>query len=455
MTDIRQQVGVGFSLEPLWAMEPNAFERLREMVSATSPDRLAAAAQSAAGGSHPGYRVDGGVAIVPFAGVVTKQSSIWSEIFGGAAVTTKTRGVLAEAVADPGVNSILMLIDSPGGTINGVADLAADVRAANKVKPVTAYAEDMMASAAYWIGSQAGRLVGNATASVGSIGVFSTVPDISRLAKNLGIDVNVVKSVPGKGAGTMGAPVTEAQLAEVQRMVDAVHAQFVTDVSAGRGRDMNAVADGRIHMGQDAVACGLLDAVESLPATIASMQAAHIASLPETIAATTEKKETVMAETTPVVIEVNAALEASLVDVKAKYEASMKEISDMKAAAAAANALAESTNLIEAARAERKLTPALAATAETIAKSGVEPLKAFLAALPASAPDGGSVSETKREDAAGPKVRHPADHVGIALHAFKPETASVHMAAVEFMEKSNAAGRKISYYDAVIAVTRL
>lgn len=457
MTDIRQQIGVPFALEPLWAMEPNAFERLREMVSTAGPDRLAAAATpSAAGVSHPGYENRGGVAVIQFSGAVTKHPSLWAKLFGGAAVTTDTRAALAGALADPSVNSILMVIDSPGGTISGVNDLAADVAAASALKPVCAYAEDMCASAAYWVGSQAGRLVGNATASVGSIGVFAAVPDISRLAKNLGVEMNVVKSVAGKGGGTAGAPVTEAQLAEVQRMVNAIHTQFAAAVNAGRGRDMGAVCDGRVYMGQEAVDLGLLDAIEPLNVCIAKMQAAAEPKA-EILATATYQEEPTMSDKTPTVevtLDTTKANE-ELAALQTKLDAAEKQLADVKSAQAAIDAAAETTSLIAAARAERKLTPALAATAEVIAKSGVEPLKAFLGALPAaSAPDGGSVSETRREDASGPKVRHVADHVGVALHAFKPETAPAHMAAVEFMEKANAAGKQISYFDAVVAVTR-
>ena len=447
MTDIRQQVGVGFSLEPVWAMEPNAYERLRELVSTSTPERLSAATSlSTADKMNPGYEMRGGVAVIPFSGAVSKKSSIWARLFGdGGAVTSELTAQLAAAVADPNVSSILMVIDSPGGTVNGVSDAADAVAAANKIKPVCAYAEDMCASAAYWIGSQAGRFVGNATASVGSIGVFAAVPDVSRMAKNLGIEMNVVKSVPGKGAGTMGAPVTDAQLAEIQRSVDAIHAMFVGAVSRGRGRDMSAVADGRVYMGQNAVDLGLLDAVESISACIESMQPQPT----ETLATASINVEEILAmsEPTPTPAPVTEPTE----DFKAKYEASIKELAEVRAAQDVAVTLAEKTNLIAAARAERKLTPAMTAVAESLA---VEPLKAFLAALPASAPEGGSVSEPKSVPAGQPTPRHVSDHVGVALHAYRSDTAPAHMAAVEYLEKADASGKKISYYDAIVAVTR-
>lgn len=450
MTDI-QQAGIPFALESLWAIEPSAYERLRELVMGSSHERLAAAASlSAADTTDPGYENRGGVAVVPFTGVVAKRATIWSRIFGGRAVTTDTRSAITAAVADPTVKSILLVIDSPGGTVDGTADLADAVAAANLMKPVCAYAEDMCASAAYWVGSQAGRFVGNSTATVGSIGVFASVPDVSRLVKNLGIEVNVVKSASGKGAGTTGAPVTDAQLAEVQRMVDAIHVQFVAAVSKGRGKPMADLADGRMHIGQAAVDLGFLDAIEPLSATIQAMQ----------VAAEPQIKEIIMTETvsTPVAPapQPDPVPAVSTVDYSADIAKLTTELAALSAEAASLRAAKTTENLLDQARAERKLTPALVETAKTIAKhGGVDALKDFLSALPVSAPAAGSVSVPKVGEPSGiPTARHESDHVGVALHAYKSETAGTHQSAIEYMEKANAAGRKINYFDAVVAVTR-
>lgn len=455
MNDLRQQTGLQFSLNDLWAMEPGAFERLRDLVANTSPERLAAAATQPAAHTPADTRYEnsGGVAVIPFEGVVAKKQNLWSSIFGGRAVTTDTKAAVNAAVADPAVKSILMVIDSPGGTVDGTADLADAVYAANKVKPVTAYADDLMASAAYWVGSQAGRVVGNTTTKAGSVGVFSTIPDVSRMAKNMGIDVNIVKSASAKGAGTMGAPVTESQIAEVQRLVDATHSLFVGAVSRGRGKDMSAVADGRMHVGQDAVDLGLLDAIEPLSTTLSRMQ--QEAKMPD-LTPTPAPVPVPVPAPAPVVAQTPAAAMASLGFAAATAPDYGNDIAAMRTrldAVEKANLSTTVDGLISSAD-PRKLTPGLVSTARTIAQhGGVDALKAFIGSLPTTAPAGGSVQDAPKGGGL-PEAPHPSDHVGIALSGYKADKGPAHQLAIAYMEKANAAGKKVSYYDAVVATTR-
>jgi hypothetical protein len=235
--------------------------------------------------------------------------------------------------------------------------------------------------------------------------------------------------------------VTDAQLAEVQRTVDAIHEKFVAAVSKGRGRDMSAVADGRIHIGQAAVDLGLLDAIEPLSATLEAMQ---IAARPKA----TMMEEAPVAETPTIPLEPVAETPTPVIAAPTPPPPDhTTEIAEMRAALAALKEDKEMASLLEKAKAERKLTPALAETAKLVADSGgLDALKSFLAALPATAPAGGSIVEEKAE--AVPE-RKAHDHVGVALHAYKNDTAPAHQAAIAYMEKN-----KVSYMDAVIAVTR-
>src|SRR6185436_13049667 len=138
------------------------------------------------------------------------------------------------AAADPSIKTILLLIDSPGGTIAGTAELADSVAAANKIKPVIAHADDQMASAAYWIASQCRMITSNRTALVGSIGTYVEVYDTSKMYENAGVKVHMISTGPHKGALVDGTPVTDDQLAEVQKLVDSLNRHFLAAVSAGR-----------------------------------------------------------------------------------------------------------------------------------------------------------------------------------------------------------------------------
>jgi ClpP class serine protease len=104
------------------------------------------------------------------------------------------------------------------GSYPGRTNWQADVREANKKKPVTAYIEDLGASAAYWVASQAGKIYSNEPGFVGSIGTYLVVEDWSGAAEGAWASkVHVVKAGEFKGAGYPGTPVTDAQLRGVAK----------------------------------------------------------------------------------------------------------------------------------------------------------------------------------------------------------------------------------------------
>jgi len=229
------------------------------------------------GGDAPSkpYAVNGdGVAVLYLSGPMTKRPTSMSYLFGGTS-TVLTRRAVRQAAADPDVLAIALIIDSPGGQVNGTADLAADVAAACEKKPVGAYAEDTCCSAAYWVGSQADFLYCNLTAAVGSIGTLLVIEDTSGAYAQEGVKVHVVSTGDYKGAGADGAAVTEAHLEDFQREVDEINACFLDGVTQGRDNlaldDVRALATGQVHIGQKAVDLGLCDAVTSLDEFMASM----------------------------------------------------------------------------------------------------------------------------------------------------------------------------------------
>lgn len=220
----------------------------------------------------PPYLRDGsGVAIIPVEGAMMKEVSK----FGGSSTIQIRRGLRA-AAADPDVKAILLAIDSPGGTVAGMTELTDAVSAANRQKPVYAQINDLGASAAYWMASQTRSISANKTALVGSIGTVAIVEDSSKAYEMAGVVVHVVSTGDYKGAFADGAPVTEEQLADLQATVDGVNAFFLAGVSQGRGMaiaDVKAVADGRLHLADDAQALGLVDHVRSMDATLEAIRA--------------------------------------------------------------------------------------------------------------------------------------------------------------------------------------
>jgi len=265
----------------VWAIEPSAIEGMIALVmgadwgahmavwDAAEAKAKAAAADSSGAGFKGYYRNDSdGVAVLSLNGTLQKQRASMS----AATSTVIARQELRAAVKDAAVGAILLAIDSPGGTSAGTAELAAEVAAARAVKPVFTHFTDLGASAAYWIGSQAGKAVANEAALVGSIGTYAVVSDYSALAAKEGVKVHVVRAGEYKGTGVPGTEVTAAQLAEMQSIVDSRNAMFLDGVASGRSMAMErvkALADGRVHAAKDAVGLGLIDAVGSFDSVFA------------------------------------------------------------------------------------------------------------------------------------------------------------------------------------------
>lgn len=212
------------------------------------------------------FTTPSGTAIVSLDGPLMKARSK----FGGTS-TVQTRVLMRQALADPAVSSILLRIESPGGTVSGTQELAQDVRAANEIKPVFAQIEDLGASAAYWIASQARQIFANEMAMVGSIGTVAVLEDLSKAAEMKGIKVHVVSTGEFKGAGVPGAPITDAQIAHVQERVDDLNEHFLKAIKTGRNMGIDAVrklADGKVHIAAKAQAMGLIDGVQSIDKTL-------------------------------------------------------------------------------------------------------------------------------------------------------------------------------------------
>jgi signal peptide peptidase SppA len=203
----------------------------------------------------------GGIAVIPIVGVLLKEPS-WFQRFVGGTSTLETSALLGAAIADASIRAVVFYLDSPGGTVRGIGELALEIFRARAVKPIVAFASDATASAAYYLAAQASRVFAIESSLVGGIGVFAVLDDSSREFEAGGIRRHVVRSAKLKGAGVPGTEVTPEQLAEVQRMVDGAHELFVAAVARGRGLRapvIEKLADGRVHSGRAAVELGLVD----------------------------------------------------------------------------------------------------------------------------------------------------------------------------------------------------
>ena len=216
-----------------------------------------------------------GIAEIKIEGQMTKGGSSY-----GGASTVDTRNALRKATNDEKVRGIMLNVDSPGGTVNGTDSLAKDVVRAHSIKPTAAFTDGEIASAAYWVAAQSGRITAARTAEVGSIGVFSIVEDLSGMAEMSGIKVHVVSTGGMKGAFAPGTEITSDQLSYLQTQVDDIGDIFFRSIAEGRGmaqKRVKELADGRMYIAAKAKDEGLIDAVEDYEEALAALTKTAVA----------------------------------------------------------------------------------------------------------------------------------------------------------------------------------
>ena len=207
------------------------------------------------------------VAVVPIHGTVAKRLYGMEAISGG--TTTKDwEAQIQAALDDPNISAIVLDIDSPGGTVDGTKELADMIYAGREQKPIVAYANGQMASAAYWIGSAASKVVAFDTAMVGSIGVIISHKDFSEREKQMGVKTTHIYAGKYKAMASPFKPLEEEGKKYLQASVDYYYTMFVDAVARQRGVDVETVlakmANGQVFIGTQSKEAGLVDLIGNL-----------------------------------------------------------------------------------------------------------------------------------------------------------------------------------------------
>jgi signal peptide peptidase SppA len=215
----------------------------------------------------------GAVAILPLRGMISNHMSLVSDVSGpGGASIEGFRKNFRAALAMDEVGAIVLDIDSPGGSVEGVQELADEILSARGAKPIVAVANTMAASAAFWIASAADELIVAPSGQVGSIGVFSAHEDISKRLEAEGTTVTLVHAGKFKVEGNPFEPLTDEAREFMQDRVNAVHDTFVDAVAKGRnatsGQVKREMGQGRLVSARAALTSGMVDRVETLEQTV-------------------------------------------------------------------------------------------------------------------------------------------------------------------------------------------
>jgi len=266
-------------LEQPWAMIPSHFEALLDILTfRVDGGRLSAEEIAARVGDRerPSTMARAGaVAVLALHGPISQRMNLFAEISGGTSTEIFGRDFDA-AIADPEVVAIAISIDSPGGSVAGVAELGDKIfKARGAGKPIVAVADSLAASAAYWIGSQAHEFVASPSAQVGSIGVVTSHRDVSKAEDAMGVKTTVIAIPAAKAEAHPYQPLSEEALTGVLASMQPFYELFTKAVGRARGVSAKDVKDGygqgRVLAAVPAKAAGMVDRIESLSDVIARL----------------------------------------------------------------------------------------------------------------------------------------------------------------------------------------
>ena len=182
---------------------------------------------------------------------------------------------------DKNVKAVVLRVNSPGGSVSASVKIRTALDSLMKEKPLVASFGDYAASGGYWISSGCQKIYADATTVTGSIGVFSLIPDFSKVTKKVGVNVESVGSNKHSDMMSLMRPFDAAELAYMQASVEDIYELFVNLVATSRGLSVERVdqiAQGRVWAAADALEVGLVDEIGTLQDAIS--YAAALADLP-------------------------------------------------------------------------------------------------------------------------------------------------------------------------------
>ncbi len=206
------------------------------------------------------YQITNGIAVLPVSGTLVSKTRSLQPYSG----MTGYNGIIArlqQAMSDPGVDGILLDMDTPGGMVSGAFDCADIIARMRDIKPIWALANDMNCSAGQLIASAASRRLVTQTARTGSIGVMMAHSNYGAALKTQGVEVTLIYSGDHKIDGNPYEKLPKDVRADFQTRIDATRQMFAEKVSAYTSMSVQSVLDteAAVFSGQESVDKGLAD----------------------------------------------------------------------------------------------------------------------------------------------------------------------------------------------------
>lgn len=267
----------------VWAILPEKFEEIAAFIDGYAAGRRMTHEEFLAGpgfGRAPEYKpqVFDGVAVIPMVGPLVYRADMFSDISGGVSAE-KLAGQIEGFADDPDISAIVLHADTPGGLTQGMLESSDRIFAAREKKPIVAVADSLMASAGYWLGSQASEIVVSPSAHVGSIGVFGVHTDYSQADEKAGYKRTLISAGRLKTAGNQYEPLTDEAREILQAEIDEIYQAFVGAVARGRKVSAETVksefGEGLAMSAKKAVSSGLADRVGTLRETVSRLQSSR------------------------------------------------------------------------------------------------------------------------------------------------------------------------------------
>jgi capsid assembly protease len=262
---LHREMAVATLSADIWAM-PDA--RLHGVLATA---RLAPLARRPAA---PKSTRNGRVAVIAAHGVLTQRPGLLSALGLGVS-TAELSTLLRLAVVDPSVACIVLDIDSDGGSVYGLPELAAEIMSARQTKPVAAIANSVATSGAYWLAACCSEVYVAPGGEVGGIGIATAHTDASKALASAGISTTLISAGKYKVEGNPYGPLGADAKGFMQSRVDDYYGAFTRDVAKGRKVSVDKVrqdfGQGRALGASQAKAAGMVDGVTTLGELVGSL----------------------------------------------------------------------------------------------------------------------------------------------------------------------------------------
>jgi len=275
----------------------------------------------------------GPVGILHISGSLVPKARHWMRNYGVVGYN-HIREAMASLAGNDQIKTILLNVDSPGGSVTGISDLSDFMLSVKKIKPIDTFTGSMMASGGYWLGSVGSRITADKLAVVGSIGVITLHVSVAKAMEDAGYTVTVLRAGKFKAIGNPYEGLTDEAKAKIEADLQTYYRAFTSTVATHLGvpeaRVLKDMAEGQEFIGKAALDVGLVHAIGGFDGVVKSLLALHNPQRPTGVTQTgANMKKRVLTEQGAALVATGAmTAEAALADNKYSVDAEVEETAE-------------------------------------------------------------------------------------------------------------------------------